>query len=191
VKRDKSDYTNSHFPILHIIGLPGAGKTTLAKRLSRKLNLPIFQIGEYRSKLQSSPTGEADAWVALLNDLSRRKWRNCILETTGLNRRESFLRIALPFSQMITVKLDASRKVLDLRIGKKRKREQGGQWLFSSDYPDKHVFVRKLYKEFKRLPSDIGIDTTNLTQEKVYQNTLRKLEIYMRTPFCKPWVGQS
>jgi adenylate kinase family enzyme len=183
VKRDKSDYTNSHFPILHIIGLPGAGKTTLAKRLSGRLDLPIFQIGEYRSKPQSSPAGEADAWVALFKDLSRRRWRNCIFETTGLNRMESFLRVALPLSQIITIKLDASRKVLDLRIGKKRKREQGGQWLFSSDYPDKYVFVRKLYKEFKRLPSDIRIDTTNLSQEKVYQNILKKLEIYMRTPF--------
>ena len=91
MKRDKSVNRNPHSPILHIFGLPGAGKTTLAKGLSRKLNLPIFQIGEYRSKLHSSPTGEADAWVALFRDLSRRKWRNCILETTGLNRRESFL----------------------------------------------------------------------------------------------------
>jgi hypothetical protein len=119
VKRDKSDYTNSHFPILHIIGLPGAGKTTLAKRLSGRLDLPIFQIGEYRSKPQSSSAGEADAWVALFKDLSRRRWRNCIFETTGLNRMESFLRVALPLSQIITIKLDASRKVLDLRIGKK------------------------------------------------------------------------
>ncbi len=183
MKRDKSDYTNSHLPILHIVGLPGAGKTTLAKRLSRKLNLPVLQIGEYRSKFQSSPTGEADAWVALFKDLSRGKWRNCILETTGLNRRESFLGIALPFSQMLTIKLEASRKVLDLRIGEKRKRERGGQWLFSSDYPNKYTFVQKLYKEFKKLPSDIRIDTTNLSQEEVYQSILKKLEIYMRTPF--------
>ena len=182
MKRDKWDSRNRHFPILRIIGLPGAGKTTLAKRLSRKLGLPIFQIGEYRSRLQSSWTGEADAWVGLFKDLSRRKWRNCILETTGLNRRECFLQAALPFFQMITIKLDALRKVLYLRIGKKRKRERGGQWLFSSDYPDKYVFVRKLYKEFKRPPSDIRIDTTNLTQQEVYQTTLRKLEIYMRAP---------
>jgi hypothetical protein len=84
---------------------------------------------------------------------------------------------------VITIKLEASREVLDLRIGEKRKRERGGQWLFSSDYPDKYTFVQKLYKEFKRLPSDIRIDTTNLSQEEVYQSILKKLEIYMRTPF--------
>jgi hypothetical protein len=182
VNRDKWDSRNRHFPVLRIIGLPGAGKTTLAKRLSKRLNAPVFQIGEYRSKLQSSWTGEADAWVALFKDLSRRKWRNCILETTGLNQRECFLQAALPFSKIVTIKLDALRKVLCLRIGEKRRREQGGQWLFSSDYPDKYVFVRKLYKEFKRLPSDIRIDTTHLAQQEVYQNTLRKLEIYMRAP---------
>jgi hypothetical protein len=73
-----------------------------------------------------------------------------------------------------------------LRIEKKGKRERGGQWLFSSDYPDKYVFVQKLYKEFKRLPSDIRIDTTNLGLEKVYQNLLEKLKIYIRTPFYEP-----
>src|SRR3990167_7420931 len=52
------------FPIIHIIGLPGAGKTTLGKKLSAKYHLPVFYIGAYRSKFPSSDKGEADAWVA-------------------------------------------------------------------------------------------------------------------------------
>ena len=32
------------------------------------------------------------AWMALFQELSRRGWKNCILETTGLNSRETFLR---------------------------------------------------------------------------------------------------
>lgn len=84
------------FPIIHIIGLPGAGKTSLGKRLSKKLNLPVFQIGDYRSKYPATPLGEADAWVALYYGLSRQRWRNCILETTGLNCRESFLMSSPP-----------------------------------------------------------------------------------------------
>ncbi len=83
-------------PIIHIIGLPGAGKTTLSKKVGRKLKLPIYRIGEYRSKFPMTIYGEADAWLALYRNLSKQKWRNCILETTGLNRRESFLRAVLP-----------------------------------------------------------------------------------------------
>jgi len=41
------------FPIIHIIGLPGAGKTTLAKSLSKRLKLPIYRIGTYRSRFPS------------------------------------------------------------------------------------------------------------------------------------------
>lgn len=62
------------FPIIHIIGLPGAGKTTLVKKLSRKYNLPEFHIGTYRAKFPATAEGEASAWVALFHDLSRQKW---------------------------------------------------------------------------------------------------------------------
>lgn len=163
-------------PIIHIIGLPGAGKTTLAKKLSSRLNLPVLRIGEYRSKYPPSPIGEADAWVALYRDLSKRKWRNCIVETCGLNRRECFLKVAPPFSQRITVKLEAPRKILYRRIAEKKKRERGGEWLFSADYPDKYEFVRNLYSEFRKLPSDIRIDTTKLKPAEVFEIALGEIE---------------
>jgi thymidylate kinase len=169
----------SSFPIIHIIGLPGAGKTTLAKKLSRKYRLPIFRIGEYRSRFPSSPIGELDAWVNLFRDLSSRKWKNCILETTGLNHKESFIRTGLPFGQVITVKLEAPKQVLYGRIGKKRKQEQGGDWLFSADYPNKYEFVKKLYKEFKKLPAEIRINTTRLSPEKVYEAAMNQLKQQM------------
>src|ERR1700691_2516111 len=111
-------------PIIHIIGLPGAGKTTLARSLSKKLKAPIYGIGSYRSHFPMTGIGEADAWLALFQDLSKRKWQNCILETTGLNKRESFLSDALPIGEMMTIKLEAPRKVLYQRIGKKKKKEQ-------------------------------------------------------------------
>jgi shikimate kinase len=162
-----------------MIGLPGAGKTTLARKLSRKYCLPVFRIGEYRSRFPSSPTGELDAWVKLFRDLSRRKWKNCILETTGLNQRESFIRAALPFGQVITVKLEAPKRVLYGRIENKRKQEQGGEWLFSASYPNKYEFVKRFYNEFKKLPAEIRIDTTRLSPEKVYKAAMNQLKQQM------------
>lgn len=85
----------NYLPIIHIIGLPGSGKTTLGERLSKELNLSIYRIDKYRAKFPMYVIGEANAWVALFRDLSRQKWRNCILETTGLNCRESFLRVKI------------------------------------------------------------------------------------------------
>ena len=100
-------------PIIHVIGLPGAGKTVLTQKLSKKLKIPVYRIGFYRERFPMTAIGEAGAWLALFRDLSKRGWRNCILETTGLNAREGFLSDALPFDRRIVIKLEASRKVLD------------------------------------------------------------------------------
>ena len=75
--------TIHNFPIIHIIGLPGAGKTTLGKRLSKELGLPIYRIGEYRAKFPMSIDGETDAWVALFRDLSKRNGGIVFLKPQG------------------------------------------------------------------------------------------------------------
>lgn len=168
------------FPIIHIIGLPGAGKTTLAQKLAKKLNLPIYCIGKYRSKFPVTPLGEADAWIALFRDLSRRKWRHCILETTGLNCRESFLRVALPTFQMITIKLTAKRNILYAKLRQKKKTEQGNDWLFSQCYRNKFEFIRKLFRKFKRIHADIKIDTNKLGPQEVYRIALKEMKFVLR-----------
>lgn len=162
-------------PIIHIIGLPGAGKTTLAESLSKRLKVPIYGIGKYRARFPMNGIGEADAWLALFRDLSKRKWQNCILETTGLNTRESFLSDSLPIGKMITIKLEAPSKVLYQRISKKKKKEQGGKWLYSSSYKDKYDFVRKLFKHFKEIRADYAIDTGKLSKAEVCRKSLKEI----------------
>jgi thymidylate kinase len=165
-----------NIPIIHIIGLPGAGKTTLAQKLSKTLKIPISRVGYYRARFPETPIGEADAWVTLFKELSRYQWKNCILETTGLNSRGAFLRTALPFEQVFTIKLEASRKTLMKRIREKKKKEQGGKWLYSAKYRDKYEFVRKLFKKFRRIPANCYIDTSRLTKIAVYKQVLKEID---------------
>ena len=161
-------------PIIHIIGLPGSGKTTLAGRLSKALQVPVLCIGRHRTRFPQAPLGEADAWIALFRELSRHRWKNCILETTGLNRREEFLRTALPFQQVFTIKLEASRKTLFARIRKKKKRERGGRWFYGAEYRNKYEFVRKLFKHFQNIPANCPINTNRLTSAEVYQLAIKE-----------------
>lgn len=162
--------------IAQIIGLPGAGKTTLAENIARDYDLPIFRIGEYRAKYPMTYEGEDKAWYSLSKALkSYRKKKNCILETTGLNRFEKNLPAKRPLSKRIVIKLVASKKTLHERIKKKKKREQGGKWLFQFSYPDKFTFVDKLYKRFERVRANIVIDTNDVKANVVYDIAMRKL----------------
>ena len=163
-------------PIIHIIGLPGAGKTTLSQRLSKALKVPAIRIGYYRTRFLQTPIGEADAWIALFRELSRRRWKNCILETTGLNRREEFLRTALPFERVFTIKLDASHKTLAARIRKKKKQDRGGQWFYGAEYRNKYEFVRKMFKHFRKIPANCYINTNRLTGAAVYRRALKEID---------------
>ncbi len=166
-------------PIIHVIGLPGAGKTALTENLRKRFKIPIYRIGTYRERFSMTAIGEADAWLALFCDLSKRKWSNCIIETTGLNIRENFLSGALPLDRMIVVKLDASREILMNRIEQKKKSDQGGKWLFSDQFQDKHDFVRKMYPRFKKTQAHFSINTDQLKKEQVFKEALTNLKKFI------------
>jgi len=138
----------------------------------------VFCIGRHRTRFPQTPIGEANAWIALFKELSRHRWKNCILETTGLNLRESFLRTALPFEQMFTIKLEASRKTLAHRIRKKNKKNQGGLWFYSAKYKDKYEFIRKLFRPFCKIPANCYINTNRLTKAAVYRRAFKEIEAH-------------
>lgn len=167
-------------PIIHIIGLPGAGKTTLATKLAKRLGVPIYRIDEYRAKLPPNPIGEADAWVRLYYDLSKRKWRNCILETTGLNCREGFLRVALPPLRRITIKLIANKKVLYARLRQKVEDKQSINWAFNESYRNRFEFVKKLYNGVKKIHAEIEIDTNKIKPSEVFKKVWNELRFFLK-----------
>jgi len=93
-----------------------------------------------------------------------------------LNRREEFLKTALPFEQVFTIKLEASRKTLAARIRKKRKQDRGGRWFYGAEYRNKYEFVRKLFKQFRKIPADCYINTNRLTSKAVYRRAIKEID---------------
>jgi len=76
--------------------------------------------------------------------------------------------------------LTAQRKVLYERIKKKKKTEQGGDWLFSGKYRDKYEFTRKMFKYFKEIPAEIVIDATTRSAKDVFKKSVYDLKCWIR-----------
>ncbi len=89
----------------------------------------------------------------------------------------------MPLDQMITLKLEASRKTLYQRIRLKKKDEQGGDWLFSKNLPDKVAFVDRFYKKFKLIPADVRINTDCRAKADVYCLALNEIKALERSGF--------
>lgn len=177
-RRNKQSSLKRPLPLIHVIGLPGSGKTTLASALSKKIGLPVLRIGAFRARHPETAEGEADAWLDFYHVLSRRRWRNTIVETTGLNRREAFLEAALPLLRIVTVKLTAPKRVLLARAGRKPHNERGGKWLFSHSYRNKKEFIRKMYPHMKKVHATFEINTSRKTLQQTLDIVLDHLRRY-------------
>ena len=101
------------------------------------------------------------------------------METTGLNAREEFLDVSLPFNRKITIKLIAKRKTLLHRITLKKKGEQGGDWFYADRYPDKFSFVKKNFKIFNAVPALIEIDTSEMSKQEVFEKAMAELKLLL------------
>ncbi len=69
--------------IINIVGIPGAGKTTLAKQLSKEYKLRVLSISDYRNRYHH----ELTAWQKMAEQVSH----NIIIDTSGLNKFLSIL----------------------------------------------------------------------------------------------------
>lgn len=175
-------------PILHIIGLPGAGKTTLCRQLGPLLGWEVLRIGQFRRLRPPSETGEADAWLALYQALSRCRWEQVILETTGLNGRLCFLRQAFAPGRVVTLKLSCCRDELLRRIERRPAGEETNPWFYADCLPDRQAFISRLFEQFTKLPAELETDTTWLTPDEVFAQAVEKIKAWSRStwPLLRP-----
>lgn len=162
-------------PVIHLVGLPGAGKSTIASRLAKHLALPVFRIGKFRANYPSSESGEANGWVDLFIELGRVGWRNAIVESTGLNRRSCFLRAAIEHPALVTVKLVCPQAILLKRIAAKRDDASDCYWVFRG-IAGKQDFARSQRESIKALPAELTVDTAKTPPAGAVARILRYID---------------
>ncbi len=134
-----------------------------------------LRIGRFRRSFPPTETGEADAWLALYQALSRHGWDQVILETTGLNARLCLLRQAFRPGRVVTLKLSCSKDELLRRIALKPSDEETGPWFYEDSLPDREAFITQLFDLFANLPAEIEIATTSVGPEEVFAQAVEAL----------------
>lgn len=134
----------------------------------------MLQIGRFRGGFPPTAEGEADAWLALFQELSRRRWDRVLLETSGLNGRFCFLYKALPPGRVLILKLICSREELLRRVKLKHPEEEAQPWVYQDSLPDREAFIREFFQAFADLPAEI--DTTHFSPEEVFAQAVEELE---------------
>jgi len=184
-----------------ITGMPGAGKSTIAKALAEKLDLKIYSMGQIRRDIakkkgitihEFNKLGETDPSTDNeVDDYQKeigQKEDNIIMEG-----RTSFFLIPNSIKIFIDVSPDegAARILKDLHDeekGKKRNEGKIGTLEEMKDMLAKRTDSdRRRYKKyydvedsFDKSQFDIVIDTTNLTSEEAIQETINKIEKYKK-----------
>lgn len=164
--------------ILHVIGLPGAGKTTLTTEMGSHLGWPVTSISEHRRGQPPTFSGEMDAWLSLYSTLSERGWSQTIVETSGLNARACLLEPRLGIGRLATVKLTCQTELLHERVRSRqaaRGADDDASWAFEASIPDRHAFIDRFEDRFDKLPAAIEVDTTERPPAKVRERVLEEL----------------
>src|SRR3989339_414040 len=126
-----------------IIGSCGSGKSTFAKALSKKLNLPLIGLDQCYWK-HGWVRPEREEWRKRVSELV--KGENWIME----GNYQSTFDIRFPASDTIIV-LNINRFICFWRIWTRRKKQING---FLSQYSDKDIIIIRKSKDLKRFMSN-------------------------------------
>jgi len=182
--------------VLVLTGLCGSGKSSLANKLSNKINAKIHTIGGCRNIVKelyderqpelkfielnndTASLLELQAWTLFFYATLREIEKNndVILDTSGLNKRLSFLlNNLLGIADVIRIKLECPMKELDKRI-KNRKEKQNG--FFPYEYAGHMELNKDLQRYFKEVKTNITVNTDKLNAEQTYQKVISELKKY-------------
>lgn len=175
--------------LVHVIGLPGAGKTTLTADLGPVLGWPVFSIGAFREDRSPDLTGEHEAWEALHEALAERGFSEAILETSGLNGRAHRIENEVPDDELVRVKLVCPTELLHQRVRERETDDEPSSWAFS-DIPDRHAFIDRFQGRFEELDADIEIDTSEHEPSEVLAIMQRELSASESYPIEPPEPGE-
>jgi 5-methylcytosine-specific restriction protein A len=136
--RDPAQLAQSR--VLHLIGLPGTGKSWLRQAIEQRLELPCFAIDEERTKLLRPgewwPRDDDLAWCALED--AANAYPRCCIETMGTHQYEPLL---FNGRQVFTVLCTASPEVRRQRL-QDRVRSGGRLVGGRGDYVDRLMRVQ-------------------------------------------------
>ncbi len=154
--------------IINMVGISGAGKTTLAQQLSKEYKLKLLSISDYRNKYHN----ELMAWQKMAEQVSN----NTIIDTSGLNK---FLSVTLSKIKdgYITILL----KCTTAEATKRNKDKKEGYFPYKIS---REQFNRNAQKAIQKnfyfgAPADIIINTTDKTKTTVYEEAKTKLSSFL------------
>lgn len=177
--------------IVHVMGLPGAGKSTLTEHLSARLDWPVLSIGTFRRGRSPDPVGEAEAWHAFYDALDEQDWAEVIVETSGFNWRIARLTEEVPADQLLRVKLGCDRQRLHERVRERDRERELEPWAYSSSIPDRHVFIDRFHDAVAELSCDLEVCTAEHSSEEVLELVVQALIVAREPGFLGSRSGEE
>jgi thymidylate kinase len=183
-------------PVIQLMGLPGSGKTTLARGIASFLGWQhSFRIGTYHKRFPSTVEGDAAAWRAMLEGMATCGWDRFVFETSGLDARWNDVLERCDPRNVLTFKLECELSELIRRIAAKSSEDRAhGDWYPPDRFSDKVAYVQAVFAEFSTRRGEIVLNTTRASPSDILDLVVRFLsthKAFLRESLPLEYKGQG